>query len=277
MTLPTTPIIYLYLERRALTRRQNQNCGNTNDAGSMNKLSWAFVIVVIVAVGTIVIRGPVAPAPKPVLVQLPPLQTPTHPVAAVAPPTPVLPPLPTVQVAEVPEHAVPPLPGVDHPFGAHDSQQEDLSIPDTSPSYRSLAPEYRPIPYSAAPAVSDYISGPARVTGATSLLVGGVPVELYGIKRLRPGSQCGAGVDCAAAAEQALESRVTGGTKITCHRARPSLGVVAFADCLDSQGTDLGGVLAGAGLVMANPHETYAYAGAENVARDLKKGYWGAH
>ena len=243
----------------------------------MKTLSWAFVIVVIVAVGTIVVRGPVAQAPKPVLVQIPPLQAPAHPVAAAPPPAPTLPPLPTVQVAVAAEHAVPPLPGVGHPFGAHDSQQEDLSIPDTSPSYRSLAPEYRPIPYSAAPAVSDYISGPAQVTGATSLVVGGIPVELYGIKRLRPGSQCGAGVDCSAAAEQALESRVSGGAKITCHRSRPSLGVVTFAACLDSRGTDLGGVLAGAGLVRANPHETYAYAGAENVARDLKKGYWGVH
>lgn len=260
------------------------------------------LIVSLLGVSFLLLRQGPAPAPKPAIIELPPqaqqvLPAPTAAALApapapklapqetksVSPPAPApaasppvvasLPPLPLVQIPTSTPHEVPSLPMIGRPTRPLDLRSEDLPIPDTSPSYRSLAPQYRPIP-AYTPARPTVFSGTARVTGATSLLVNGTPVELYGIARPRPGDRCGGGVDCIAAAKQALQARVADRARISCRLARPSLGVVVFATCVDGQGTDLGGMLTGEGLARADARQSYTYLGAEHVARDLRKGLW---
>ncbi len=231
-----------------------------------------------------------SPVPAAAVVQLPPLPqtqaalpasnvavTPPPPgKPAPVPPAPIavalLPPVPQEQIPTATPHEVPSSPMTERPTRPLDLRSEDLPIPDTSPSYRSLAPQYRPIP-AYAPAKPSIFSGTARVTGATSLLVNGTPVELYGIERPRQGDRCGAG-DCIAAAKQALQARVADAARISCRLARASLGVVVFATCIDATGTDLGGILTGEGLARADARQSYAYLGAERVAHDLRKGLW---
>lgn len=254
------------------------------------------LLVVLAGIGFLMLHPRPAPAPAPAVIQLP--SRPQPPVAAAAPgvtamasppaakpvpapppppPAPAvvatLPPVPQVQIPTATPHEVPPIPMTERAPRALDLSHEDLPIPDTSPSYRSLAPQYRPIP-EYAPVKPTSFTGTARVTGATSLLVNGTPVELYGIERPRPGDRCNGGGDCVAAAKQALQARVADAARISCRLARASLGVVVFATCVDAQGTDLGGMLAGEGLARADARQSYAYLGAEHVARDLRKGLW---
>jgi endonuclease YncB( thermonuclease family) len=252
------------------------------------------IAAAVVVIAVLVHRQP-SPTPVSATIQLPvpaaPIKTvaaaipiaKSPPPASVAPPaaksiptaTPSLPPVPQMEVSEEAEHEVPPSPVTAPRTRPLDLREEDEPIPDTSPSYRSLAPEYRPIP-EATTRQPQYFSGTATVTGATSLIVAGVPVELYGLERPHPGDRCNGSYDCGAAAAQALQARVADNVTISCRLARPSLSVVVFATCLDAQGTDLGGLLVGEGLARANARESYAYLGAEHVARDLRRGLWAA-
>lgn len=266
------------------------------------KSPWRAVVtgLVLAAVGLLLLSPRPVPPPAPVVVQLPPQPQPAAkpaaamatmapvpspppppplPAPAVSTPAPAAPPaLPSLQDVQIPlatPKEVPALPEIAHASRPLDLRSEELPIPDTSPSYRALAPQYRPIP-AYAPARRSVFSGRAQVTGATSLVVDGTPVELYGIERPRPGDRCAGGADCITAAKQALQSRVAEAARISCREARASLGVVVFATCIDAQGTDLGGMLTGAGLARANARQSYAYLGAENIARDLRKGLWAA-
>ena len=253
------------------------------------------LVVALVGIGFLALHKGPTPVPAAAVIQLPSQPTPRVTAAVTTPPLPgkpaavppapttptpaptptavvLLPPVPQVQIATATPQEVPPIPATERPTRPLDLRSEDLPIPDTSPSYRSLAPQYRPIP-AYAPAKPSMFSGTARVTGATSLLVDGTPVELYGIERPHQGDHCD-GSDCISAAKQALEARVADAARISCRLARPSLGVVVFATCVDAQGTDLGGMLTGEGLARADARQSYAYLGAEHVARDLRKGLW---
>jgi endonuclease YncB( thermonuclease family) len=269
----------------------------------MKTARLVVLVAALIGLCLLTLRGQPRPQPASAVIQLPPQPQPlaqtqsaiTASTATPAPPLPgkpappspssspppaptadaQLPPVPQVQIATATPHEVPPSAVTERPPRPLDLRDEDLPIPDTSPSYRSLAPQYRPIP-AYAPARPSMFSGTARVTGATSLVVNGTPVELYGIERPRQGDLCD-GSDCTAAAKQALQARVADGARISCRLARASLGVVVFATCTDAQGTDLGGLLAGEGLARANARQSYAYLGAEHVARDLRKGLWARH
>ena len=259
------------------------------------------VLIALIGLGILILHKKPAPAPTAAVVQLPSQPQPVTPSASAVPSPPpapapapasvkpaatlvplpapappvvtALPPLPQLQIPTATPREVPALPETGRPPRPLDLSHEDLPIPDTSPSYRSLAPQYRPIP-EYPPVKPTTFSGTARVTGATSLLVNGTPVELYGIERPRPGDRCDGGADCIAAAKQALQARVADAARISCRLARASLGVVVFATCVDAQGTDLGGMLTGEGLARADARHSYAYLGAEHVARDLRKGLW---
>ncbi len=282
-----------------------EGAGGTAVAGTrarrLKTVRAVAMLIAFVGIGFVMLHPRPTPAPAPAVIQLPtqpqavvptapavtaavptpapapPIVTPAPTLAPPPPPAPpvvaTLPPVPQVQIPTATAHEVPPIPMIGRPTRPLDLSQEDLPIPDTSPSYRSLAPQYRPIP-EYAPAKPTSFSGTARVTGATSLLVNGSPVDLYGIERPRPGDRCDGGGDCVAAAKQALQARVADAARISCRLARASLGVVVFATCVDAQGTDLGGMLTGEGLARADARQSYAYLGAEHVARDLRKGLW---
>jgi endonuclease YncB( thermonuclease family) len=205
--------------------------------------------------------------PTPVAVALAPIvSTPAPPVPAPAalPPPQALPALPQVQVAAQPEHAPPPDTGPVAAGRPLDLRGFDAKAPASSTS--SAPAEAR-----TGHAPSDF-AGPGRVTSATGLIVGRIPVELFGIRHSAEGDRCG-DMDCEQAAMAALTAKLNRG-RVSCHSPVPNKGVVAFAICLDSDGVDLGGMLVGDGLALANRRESSDYAGAEGVAHDLRHGLW---
>ncbi len=124
------------------------------------------------------------------------------------------------------------------------------------------------------PSAPKQFSGTATAVAATSLKVADVPVELFGVKGPSPHDRC-SNVDCSQAAQKALAAKIAGGAKISCQVPRPRAGMlVAFAICLDGQGTDLGGYLVNEGLALADTAQTYDYAGAESIARNARRGLW---
>jgi endonuclease YncB( thermonuclease family) len=178
-------------------------------------------------------------------------QMPSPPAAA-----PVLPPLPETVLGKVPLH----------------------SIPDPGGPERNVSPEVAngPSQLGAPASVPKQFSGAVRVSGPNALIVGSVPVQLYGIKAPLADDKCGmAGSEpCATVAQRTMASRLAT-TKISCQVPSPKPGIiVAFAICLDSQGTDIAGSLVSDGLALADPRQSYDYVGAESIAKGLKRGLW---
>jgi endonuclease YncB( thermonuclease family) len=120
--------------------------------------------------------------------------------------------------------------------------------------------------------------GSARVTGATSLTVGAIPVQLFGVKPPLPGDRCelgGTPTNCVDLAKRRLQERFGRSDQVNCRTPNPQPGmVVAFAICLDANGIDLGSFLLNEGLALADTGQSYDYVGAEGVARTLKHGLW---
>jgi endonuclease YncB( thermonuclease family) len=205
-------------------------------------------------------------APPPVAQAVPrPAALPGTPVPTPAP-APVLPPLQRIDVATQPERAPP----------SDDDTPVSTGRPLDLRNFETGRSATVPVPVSAgtggarqAPRV---FSGPGRVTSATGLIVGHVPVELFGIRHSVAGDRCG-GSDCERAAMAALQARLAHGP-VSCHSPLPNQGVVAFAICLDANGVDLGGMLVSDGLALANPGESSDYVGAQSVAHDLRHGLW---
>lgn len=215
--------------------------------------------------------APVAAAPIPESTAAAPAPVEPAPVPVVeAPPTPVAPvppPLKSVQVAERPIHEVPPEKNPPPP----DSTALDMTRPPPG------AAGQRPSEGSTRAAPKQF-GGPARVTGATSITVGAIPVQLFGVKPPLPGDRCelaGADMSCLELAKKRLVERFGTSDQVNCRTPNPQPGmVVAFAICLDARGIDLGSFLLNEGLALADTGQSYDYVGAEGVARTLKHGLW---
>jgi endonuclease YncB( thermonuclease family) len=214
----------------------------------------------------------VAPAPTPAS---PPPAAPTAPEPAPAevPPqvaaAPALPPLTSVAIAprainEVPEDNIAPR---------RDSTALDMTRP--PPGYAGAG--RHPSEGSTVGAPKQFL-GPARVNGPTSLTVGAIPVQLFGVKPPLPGDRCelgGTPMSCIELAKKRLLERFGRSDQVNCRTPNPQPGVVvAFAICLDVNGIDLGSFLLNEGLALADTGQSYDYVGAEGVARTLKHGLW---
>ncbi len=199
---------------------------------------------------------PPPPAPPPaVKIEAPP--PPPQPAPPPAPAQSVLEPLPEVQLKSVPIHAIPddgPLP-------------TDRHVSEEVANGPSMLPARTP---------QKQISGLAKATGPTSLMVGDIRIDLFGIKPPAGGDRCGlaADQDCLSAAERALAQRLRPGAKIYCQVPLPRPGQT-HATCLDPDGGDLAGYLIAQGLALADTGQSYDYAGAESIARNARRGLWG--
>lgn len=205
----------------------------------------------------------VEPAPVPVVAAPP---TPTAPMPS-TPTAPEPPPLKSVQVAERPIHEVPPEKNPPPP----DSTSLDMTRP--PPGYAGQHPSE-----GTTHAAPKQFAGSARATGATSLTVGAIPVQLFGVKPPLPGDRCelgGVAMSCLELAKKRLVERLGTSDQVNCRTPNPQPGmVVAFAICLDAKGIDLGSFLLNEGLALADTGQSYDYVGAEGVARTLKHGLW---
>jgi len=217
------------------------------------------------AVASVVPAAPPEPVPQAAAPAVAPEPVPVAPVAASPPPA--LPPLTSVDVAprtirEVPPEKNPPPP---------DSTSLDMTRPPPG------AAGQRPSDGSTRPAPKQFL-GSARVTGATSLTVGAIPVQLFGVKPPLPGDRCelgGTPTNCIELAKRRLQERFGRSDQVNCRTPNPQPGVVvAFAICLDANGIDLGSFLLNEGLALADTGQSYDYVGAEGVARTLKHGLW---
>lgn len=210
----------------------------------------------------VVPAAPPEPAPEPT----PPPPEPAPPPVAVAPP-PDLPALKSVDVASRPIREVPPEKNPPPP----DSTSLDMTHP--PPGYAGQHPSE-----GSTRAAPKQFQGPARVTGATSLTVGAIPVQLFGVKPPLPGDRCelaGTPASCMELAKKRLQERFGRSDQVNCRTPNPQPGqVVAFAICLDASGIDLGSFLLNEGLALADTGQSYDYVGAEGVARTLKHGLW---
>lgn len=221
---------------------------------------------------TVVPAEPPAPAPEPaapapVAPAAEPAPAPASAVAA-PPPEPALPPLKSVDVANRPIREVPAEKNAPPP----DSTSLDMTRP--PPGYGG---GYHP---SEGPGhvVPKQFQGSARVAGATSLTVGAVQVQLFGVKPPLPTDRCelaGTPMSCVELARKRLQERFGRSDQVNCRTPNPQPGmVVAFAICLDANGIDLGSFLLNEGLALADTGQSYDYVGAEGVARTLKHGLW---
>jgi len=243
---------------------------------------WIFGISVLVLLAILAgwrMMASHPPAPKPVVASVVVLPAPPEPVPAPAPPEaptpaaapapapPALPPLTSVDVTPRPIREVPPEKNPPPP----DSTSLDMTRPPPG------AAGQRPSEGSTRPAPKQFL-GPARVTGATSLTVGAIPVQLFGVKPPLPGDRCdlgGAPTNCIDLAKRRLQERFDRSDQVNCRTPNPQPGVVvAFAICLDANGIDLGSFLLNEGLALADTGQSYDYVGAEGVARTLKHGLW---
>jgi endonuclease YncB( thermonuclease family) len=214
--------------------------------------------------------SPPAPAPEPVSpppAAAPPAPAPA-PVVAAPPPEPELPPLKSVDIVNHPIREVPPEKNPPR----QDSTALDMTRP--PPGYGG---GYHP---SEGPGhvVPKQFQGGARVTGATALTVGGIQVQLFGVKPPLPSDRCelaGTPMSCVELAKKRLQERFGRSDQVNCRTPNPQPGmVVAFAICLDANGIDLGSFLLNEGLALADTGQSYDYVGAEGVARTLKHGLW---
>ena len=210
-----------------------------------------------------------APPPAPEPAAPPPeAAPPAVPAVAAPPPAPELPPLKSVDIVNHPIREVPPEKNPPPP----DSTSLDMTRP--PPGYGG---GYRP---SEGPGhvVPKQFQGAARVTGATALTVGAVPVQLFGVKPPLPSDRCelaGTPMSCVELAKKRLQERFGRSDQVNCRTPNPQPGVVvAFAICLDANGIDLGSFLLNEGLALADTGQSYDYVGAEGVAHTLKHGLW---
>jgi endonuclease YncB( thermonuclease family) len=238
---------------------------------------WILTISVLVVLAILAGRRLMAPhpsVPEPVVASVVVLPAPSEPVPAPAPATPApvaapptLAPLTSVEVTPRPIREVPPEKNPPPP----DSTSLDMTRPPPG------AAGQRPSEGSTRPAPKQFL-GAARVTGATSLTVGAIPVQLFGVKPPLPGDRCelaGTPTNCVELAKRRLQERFGRSDQVNCRTPNPQPGlVVAFAICLDANGIDLGSFLLNEGLALADTGQSYDYVGAEGVARTLKHGLW---
>jgi endonuclease YncB( thermonuclease family) len=189
--------------------------------------------------------------------------------AAAAPSGESLPQLPTVEVAPRPVHTVP---GYEPPPAPviFDGRAAGIAAPQLS--------ERRAPPPMPAQRPTQTISGVARLGELLSLSVGGHSLALFGVRLPAIGDRCSAERSvpraCGEVARAALATRLGASGTVSCRIPPGQPNHRAAAICLDSRGVDLGGLLVGEGLALADRTQSYDYVGAEGVARSLRRGLW---
>jgi endonuclease YncB( thermonuclease family) len=123
------------------------------------------------------------------------------------------------------------------------------------------------------------VSGVAQLGELLSLSIGGHTLPLFGVRLPATGDRCsversGAPRACREMARAALATRLGAGVTVSCRIPPGQRHHRAAAICLDSRGVDLGGLLVGEGLALADRTQSYDYVGAEGVARSLRRGLW---
>ncbi|HEY0522396.1 MAG TPA: hypothetical protein VGD08_03340 [Stellaceae bacterium] len=191
--------------------------------------------------------------------------------------SPRLPDLPMREIPERPVHMVPSEPDAETP------KRLDLRFPPPASGSGSGAQE------AAAATAGRRLAGHAEAAGATALRVDGRPVRLFGIRPPAGGDRCaapeqpdGRAMPCGDRARDALAARLKSASRgeVSCRLVVAAAGGAenggagAAAVCLDAGGVDLAGFLVGEGLALADPAQSSDYAGAERVARTLRKGLW---
>ena len=120
-------------------------------------------------------------------------------------------------------------------------------------------------------------SGPAVVTGATTLAVAGRQLRLFGVRAPESRDRCGIGPgddrSCGEVARDALAQRLKQNPSVVC-RLPPGQPGDPGAICVDATGTDLAGFLVAEGFALADTKLSYQYFGAESVARTYREGLW---
>jgi endonuclease YncB( thermonuclease family) len=197
-------------------------------------------------------------------VELPPLPPASPPVTLLAPPPPAAdkaPDLPTVAIAQpsvhtIDDNAVLPVPTVTlHQKDGRVVVHTATAEPTPSPRPASTAP---------APASAD-----------TSASVGGLPVHLFGVRPADPRDKCGSGTvaACTDKARAALAARLGSAGNVKCTIPPGQRGDPGFV-CRDAAGVDLGRLLVTQGLALADTSASYEYLGAQNEARQSRRGLW---
>jgi endonuclease YncB( thermonuclease family) len=182
-------------------------------------------------------------------------------------------PLPTVEVRPRPVHTVPDYVAPAAPVIWHERPGRDLTrrAPQVA-ARRAPPPAPRRMP-------TLVISGAARLGAQLSLEVRGRSLPLFGVRLPATGDRCPAESSralrpCGELARALLDARLRGGASVSCRVPPGQRFHRDAAICLDSSGVDLGGLLVGEGLALADRSESYDYVGAEGVARSLHRGLW---
>jgi endonuclease YncB( thermonuclease family) len=190
--------------------------------------------------------------------------------AAAAPTGESLPQLPTVEVAPRPVHTVP---GYEPPPApvTFDGGAAGTAVPQLS---ERRAPPPMPVQRP-----TQTVSGVAQLGELLSLSVGGHSLPLFGVRLPAIGDRCsaersGAPRACTEMARAALATRLGAGGAVSCRIPPGQRYHRTAAICLDSRGVDLGGLLVGEGLALADRTQSYDYVGAEGVAHSLRHGLW---
>lgn len=182
--------------------------------------------------------------------------------------------LPTVEVGPrpvhvVPDHDAPPPPPVTIKHRARESiAHAAAERPARRPAPRRRSP---PLP-------TTIISGRARLGAQLSLTLRGRAVPLFGVRLPPEGDHCaasgGATRPCGAAARALLAARLSDNAAVSCRVPPGQRDHGSAAICLDASGVDLGGMLVGEGLALADRTTSFDYVGAEGVAHSLHRGLW---
>jgi endonuclease YncB( thermonuclease family) len=182
--------------------------------------------------------------------------------------------LPTIAVPQRPAHTVPDSDSAPpRPVTLKERDGRDI----TSRSPPQMAARHLPSAPPQLPALT--ISGPARVDQAAALMVRGRSVLLFGVRAPQAGDRCAASAGmapraCHEVARELLAARLRGNDTVFCRVPRGQRNGATAAVCLDARGVDLGGLLVGEGFALADPKQSYDYAGAEGVARSARRGLW---
>jgi endonuclease YncB( thermonuclease family) len=154
----------------------------------------------------------------------------------------------------VPENDKPPKP---QPFQMHDS-------PGLAPSRQASRGDGQ----AAAGPPPRQLAGRAEAIGADALRVDGRDLRLFGVQPPAGNDRCD-GMLCTARAQAVLAGRLS--RTASCRFPAPGNSA---AICLDGVGVDLGGLLVGEGLALADRSQSFDYVGAESIAKSQKRGLW---
>jgi len=148
--------------------------------------------------------------------------------------------------------------------------------PGRAPSVAALPPGAATAAPPATVNVPRQFSGAARATGAVSLTVNNIQVQLFGIRPAEGNDRCGgtAPGSCAGTAAAALAQRLATNPAVSCRVPSSHGGLQVPAICRDALGTDLSNYLVGEGLALADQAQSLDYVSAEAGARAAKRGLW---